>query len=117
MKTPKYIEKIEEGDGIMSLMEIHSIREDIIVFLDKKLLRVWERGFSDRNNKIIWEDVIYKTNQKFFIHVSTPLLMGAPSMTIYYKSEQLNELKIFINQLNKQIRNGTTDNATIKGEN
>ena len=109
MEKPNYIEKIEESDGIMSLMEIHSIREDIVDFFDKKLTRVWERGFSDKNNKIFWEDVIYKTNQKFFIHVSTPILMGAPSMTIYYKSEQLNELKIFINQLNKQIRNGTTN--------
>ena len=117
METPKYIKRIEESDGIMSLMEVHSIREDIVDFLDKKLTRVWEIGFSDRDNKIFWEDVIYKTNQKFFIHISTPLLMAEPSMTIYYKSEQLNELKIFINQLNKQIRNGTTDNGTIKGKN
>lgn len=117
METPKYIKIIEDKYGIMSLMEIHSIRQDIVDFLDKKVLRVWQRGFSDKNNKITWEDVIYETNQKFFIHVSIPTLMGPPSMTIYYKSEQLNELKIFINQLNKQIRNGTTDDGTIKGKN
>jgi hypothetical protein len=39
------------------------------------------------------------------------------NLTIYYKSEQLNELKIFINQTNKQLRNGTIDNRTTKTEN
>ena len=117
METPKYIKRIEDKDGVMSLMEIHSIREDIVDFLDKKLIRVWEQGFFDNNNKISWEDVIYKTNQRFFIRVLNSEVFGSPSMTIYYKSEQLNELKIFINQLNKQIRNGTTDNGATKGKN
>jgi hypothetical protein len=116
METPKYIEKIEDKDGVLSIMKIDSIKDGVIEFLDKKTTRVWENGSVDILGKIMWEEVIYKTNQGFFMCVKK-IDEDNITLTIYYKSEQLNELKIFINQTNKQLRNGTIDNRTTKGEN
>jgi hypothetical protein len=116
METPKYIEKFEEKNGVLSIMKIDSIKEGVIEFLDKKTIRVWENGSFDVSAKIFWEEVIYKTNQGFFMYVKKTSIDNF-NLTIYYKSEQLNELKIFINQTNKQLRNGTIDNRTTKTEN
>jgi uncharacterized protein YdeI (YjbR/CyaY-like superfamily) len=104
METPRYIKSIEDKNGILSIMTLNSIQDKVIEFLDKKITRVWERGVFNTSNQIIWEEVIYKTNQGFFIYVKKND-DNIITLTIYYKSEQLNELKIFINQTNKQLRN------------
>jgi hypothetical protein len=104
METPRYIKSIEDKNGILSIMTLNSIQDKVIEFLDKKITRVWERGVFNISNQIIWEEVIYKTNQGFFIYVKKND-DNIITLTIYYKSEQLNELKIFINQTNKQLRN------------
>jgi uncharacterized protein YdeI (YjbR/CyaY-like superfamily) len=104
METPRYIKIFEDKNGILSIMTLNSIQDKVIEFLDKKITRVWERGMFNTSNQIIWEEVIYKTNQGFFIYVKKND-DNIITLTIYYKSEQLNELKIFINQTNKQLRN------------
>jgi uncharacterized protein YdeI (YjbR/CyaY-like superfamily) len=104
METPRYIKSIEDKNGILSIMTLNSIQDKVIEFLDKKITRVWERGVFNTSNQIIWEEVIYKTNQGFFMYVKKND-DNIITLTIYYKSEQLNELKIFINQTNKQLRN------------
>lgn len=108
METPKYIEKVEDKNGTLSIMRMDLVKDGVIDFLDKKISRVWENGLFDSSGKIIWEEVIYKTNQGFFMYVKKNF-EGNFNLTIYYKSEQLNELKIFINQTNKQLRNGAID--------
>jgi hypothetical protein len=116
METPKYIEKFEEKNGVLSIMKIDQVKIGVIEFLDKKTLRVWENGSLVVSGKIVWEEVIYKTNQAFFMYVRKSTVDNF-ILTIYYKSEQLNELKIFINQINKQLRNGAIDNRATKTEN
>jgi hypothetical protein len=55
MEIPKYIEKFEEKNGVLSIMKIDSIKEGVIEFLDKKTVRVWENGSFDISAKILWE--------------------------------------------------------------
>ena len=107
---PKYIEQIESNGEILSLIDIGFKGKDIESFLDEKsFVVVWSKGFSTINEpKISLTEKIYKTKQGFFLYL---ILDGEIStLTIYYRQEQINELTIFVGQLLKQFKNGTTIN-------
>jgi hypothetical protein len=109
VKTPKYIEHLENQGVVFSTIEIN-FETGIEKFLDdRSFLVVWSNGFATvKSDKITINQKIYKTKQGFFLY----LLLGGHSqtLTIYYKQEQMNELTVFLTQLLKQFKNGTTIN-------
>lgn len=108
IKKPKYIKKVESNE-ILSSIEISVEDKEIQSFLDgRNFLTVWSKGFSTlKENKIIFNEKIYKTKQGFYLYLFSK---GTSVLTIYYRQEQLNELTIFLGQLLKQIKNDTTTN-------
>ena len=104
MKKPKLIKNNEKVVGVFSTMDMGIFDKDLEkYFKDKKMVIV----YSETTNKgfLIWNEVIYKTAQSFYIHIShLKNDIDKWSMNIYYKQEQLNELLIYTNQLLKQIK-------------
>ncbi len=112
---PDYIKNEETKVGILSEMVFNfKINESIFNFLDeKKIERVYEKiGVNDRN-EIEINHLVYLTIQHFFLFfkvVRSPYDETFCDLTIYYKPNQLNELRIFIRQLFKQFNNETINN-------
>jgi len=120
MNKPQYIGKIEEKEGVLSLLDFHRYSGNLFQYLDeKKLTRVFERGVVSNKGRAKWEEVIFQTAQNFYFHVRAYIVNGEEEygLTIYYKPEQFKELIYLTTQLFKQFKDATDNNTTIKGEN
>jgi hypothetical protein len=119
MKKPKYIKNIEKTEGIFSIMNFHKFRTEMYkMFEEKKTPKVFEKSFIHIDGSFEWVELIYKTQQNFYLHmVNESEDETIWSLTIYYKPENLNELVIFIRQVLKQLRDDTINNGRTKAEN
>lgn len=120
LTKPEYIKKLEDNEGIFSILDFHRYSDNLIKYLDiKKLKRVYERGVVSNRGKAKWEEVIFETAQKFYFQVNTINVNGEDEygLTIYYKPEQFNELIFLTTQILKPFKDGTTNDGTIKTEN
>jgi hypothetical protein len=113
MNKPEYIQNLESKDGIFSVMVCHELKGEFLKYLNgKKLSRVYEKGLINESNLVKFEEVIFKSQQNFYLFVEIrviPQTDTISNLTIYYKTEQYNELYLFISQLLKQYKNATTD--------
>ena len=113
---PEYIQNIESKDGIFSVMVCHSLKGEFLKYLnEKKLKRVYEKSSVNDNGVINFNEVIFKSQQDFYLFVEVRLIPQSETisnLTIYYKVEQYNELYMFLSQLLKQYKNATTNNRT-----
>jgi hypothetical protein len=113
MEKPEYIQNLESKDGIFSVMVCHELRGEFLKYLsEKKLTRVYEKSSINQSGLIKFEEVIFKSQQKFFLFIKIRDILQSDTisnLTIYYKVEQYNELYLFISQLLKQYKNATTD--------
>ena len=113
MNKPEYIQNLESKDGIFSVMVCHELRGEFLKYLsEKKLTRVYEKSSINQSGLIKFEEVIFKSQQKFFLFIKIRDILQSDTisnLTIYYKVEQYNELYLFISQLLKQYKNATTD--------
>lgn len=112
MQKPEYISKLEIGGTVFSIMNLDIFDGNLHKFLeDKKLTRVFEKSKMMLNGDLIWNEIIYKTKQPFYLHIlNETITENRWELQIYYKPEQLNELIIFIRQVIKQFRDATTNN-------
>ena len=110
---PEYIQNLESKDGIFSVMVCHELKGEFLKYLNgKKLSRVHEKGLMNESNIVNFEEVIFKSQQNFYLFVEIrviPQTDTISNLTIYYKTEQYNELYLFSSQLLKQYKNATTD--------
>ena len=108
MKKPEYIIKLEEKENVFS-SATHKLDGELIKFLsERKLSRVYEVSTINSDGVMIFDDVIFKSQQNFYLFVENKTVMGQEprfALTIYYKAEQYNELFLFLSQLLKQYRN------------
>lgn len=105
MKKPKLIKNIEKTSGVFSYMEMGIFTKDLQSFFKDKNADVVYSETTNKYGVLIWNEVIYKTAQPFYIHIShLKNDIDKWSMNIYYKPEQLNELLIYTNQLLKQFK-------------
>jgi isocitrate/isopropylmalate dehydrogenase len=105
MKKPQYISKLEETQQMFSIMELGTIDKDLQVFFKDKKVTIVYSETKNKNGYLVWDEIIYKTSQSFYIHIShNKSDIDKWSMNIYYNPEQLNELIIYTNQLLKQIK-------------
>lgn len=119
INKPDYIQFIEVQENVFSVMKFHDFDKEIIDYLDKKAFdRVYEVGVVSKSGKAKWSEVIYKTKQNFFIHLtSIDEDKESFSLTIYYKSEQRGELLIFTTKILKPFKDGANHNGAIETEN
>jgi hypothetical protein len=113
MNKPEYIQNLESKDGIFSVMVCPELKGEFLKYLNgKKLSRVYEKGLMNESNLVKFEEVIFKSQQNFYLFVEIrviPQTDTISNLTIYYKTEQYNELYLFSSQLLKQYKNATTD--------
>ena len=104
MEKIEYIKKLEVGGDVFSELKIDFDNEKILSFLDgRNFVTVWSKGYlSTKDNKIFFNQKIYKTKQQFFLYLF--LDKDISILTIYYNQEQLNELTVFITQLFKEFK-------------
>ena len=97
---PDYIKILESEIGFLSKMSSYD-RDDKFVqaFLDKKNLIVYSVSNFAKNKKTNYTELILKTAQPFYIHLSKKDNDWA--MDIYYLPENYKELLFFINQIEK----------------
>lgn len=106
MKLPKYIKRLNKNGDFMSVMTFHHFRTDIFKYFDeKKLERVYEKSHIHLDGDAIWSELIYKTNQSFYLFLEnksddSPIW----NLTIFYKPNQFDELVFFIRQVLRQLR-------------
>ena len=116
MDKPEYIQNLESKDGVFSVMVSHELKGEFLKYLNgKKLSRVYEKGLMNESNLVNFEEVIFKSQQNFYLFVQIRVIPQSDTiskLTIYYKSEQYNELFLFTSQLLKQYKNATTNNRT-----
>lgn len=95
---PEYILDIEKTEGILSVVEFSHFDETKYEQTLKKMPIVYGNSIYDVNTKkLMWDEKIFKTAQSFYIYIN-----GTNNFYIYYKPTMLDELKFFINQLNKE---------------
>lgn len=112
---PEYIQHIESKDKtFFSIMVFHQLEGEFLKYLhEKKLSVVYEKSSMNDKGKIRPDDVIFKSQQGFYLHVENRTgIVAEPKyfLTIYYNAEQYNELFLFSSQLLKQYKNATTNN-------
>lgn len=106
VSKPEYIIGIEDGNPF-STLELE-VPDDFPKFLDS---RAFTTVYSDswmefKTGEIKVKNKIYLTKQSFYLYLFKSA-MDDKSLVIYYREEQLNELKLFIGQLLKTYKNGT----------
>ena len=116
MDKPEYIQNLESKDGVFSVMFCHELKGEFLKYLNgKKLSRVYEKGLMNESNLVNFEEVIFKSQQNFYLFVQIRVIPQSDTiskLTIYYKAEQYSELYLFLSQLLKQYKNATTNNRT-----
>lgn len=104
-KKPEYIIKLENDSEILSVVNFSYFdgkSEDF--FKNKKFKIVYSESFVDESLAIKYNKIIYETEQKFYLYVENGDSKDVWFLTIYYNPNQYNELRFFINQLNKQYK-------------
>jgi hypothetical protein len=113
MNKPEYIQNLESKDGIFSVMVCPELKGEFLKYLNgKKLSRVYEKGLMNESNLVKFEEVIFKSQQNFYLFVENRVIPQSDTisnLTIYYNVEQYTELYMFLSQLLKQYKNATTD--------
>jgi hypothetical protein len=116
MSKPDYIKNLELKDNVFSVMVCHTLKGDFLKYLnEKKLTRVYEKSSMKDDGFLTFEEVIFKSQQGFYLSLEIRTIPQSETifnLTIYYKSEQYNELYLFLSQLLKQYKNATTNNRT-----
>jgi len=107
MNKPNFISLIESQGNIFSELTFPNLKKVYDFWKTKKVIKVFQSSDMSENT-IIPQEVIFKSAQGFYIFIKNQ--DDDWSMTIYYKIEQENELKLFTKNLIKQIKDATDNN-------
>lgn len=110
IEKPDYIKGLENEGKPFSIMRV-VLPKGFDDFMKSRSvdLVLSESYLNFLDNKIHYRNKIYLTKQSFYLYLSLEDTDNE-YLTIYYKENQLNELTIFITQLLKTYKNGTTNN-------
>ena len=108
VSKPEYIIGVENGVPF-STLELE-VPDDFPKFLDG---RAFTTVYSDnwmefKTGEVKVISKIYSTKQSFYLYLFKSA-MDYKNLAIYYREEKSNELKLFIGQLLKTYKNGTTN--------
>lgn len=102
MSKPEYIKKIENTEGILSVVKLRDSVESVSkIDNNKNLTLVYvESEFYDNRPK--FNSKLYKTSTGFYIYWKRHSAVDKYEIEIYHKPENMNEVTIFLSQLNKK---------------
>jgi|694.fasta_scaffold117675_4 hypothetical protein len=105
LKNNKFIERIENEKGILSLLKLEVPGTSFTEFISKRDFELVysENSMDIKDGSVIQHSRIYKTKQEFYLSLFIGN-KGGVSLNIYYNIKQLNELKLFISQLLKEYK-------------
>jgi hypothetical protein len=105
MNKVEYIKRIEDTEGIFSILTVVSLVDSTNKIDNNKNLELVYMETEFINNKPNFKSKLYKTSTGFYIywkrHLSTDNI-NKFEITIYHKPENINEIIIFLSQLNKK---------------
>jgi len=108
MLKPDYIVRLETSGELFSDLNYLPLPKLYEFWKTKKVTKVFEKSIVDETG-LYPHEVIFKTIQGFHIHLVSDKNDNWV-MTIYYKIEQENELKLFTKNLIKQVKDATNNN-------
>lgn len=113
---PEWIKEIENKIGILSKLTSY-VRTDKFVqsLISKKYKIVYSISSFQKGDKPKFSELILETAQPFYLHFLKTDKDW--SMDIYYLPDKYKELIFFINQIEKNVENATTDNTRTQTEN
>jgi len=112
VKSNSYIEKVQETLGILSKIHVSNQSNKFLVAIRKlKFPIVYEEVSLSNEGVYEYHNQIFKTPQGFFIDLDKSPDNEDWIVTIYYRAENNKELKFFLNNLKKQVINGTDYNS------
>jgi|LauGreDrversion4_2_1035121.scaffolds.fasta_scaffold671413_2 hypothetical protein len=95
----KLLKKIEEEEGVLSLMRVGG--EFILdTFLNRKNLNLIY-SVSTFDKKIKYEKCFFKTTAGFYLYLSNYGIPNVFNLEIYHKEEHVSEIQIFLKQIIK----------------
>lgn len=97
------IEKIEENEGVFSIMSVDGYFE-LEKFLKRKNLKLIKSISFYMGGKIDYSELLFKASPGFYLYLSKegPYNNELPfNLVIYHKEEHLNEIQIFLKQTSK----------------
>jgi hypothetical protein len=102
MNKPEYIKKIENTEGVLSVVILRDSIESVSkIDKNKNLTLVYmESEFHDNRPK--FKSKLYKTSTGFYIYWKQHPVVDKFEIEIYHKPENINEVTIFLSQLNKK---------------
>lgn len=105
LKCNKFIERIENEKGILSLLKLEVPDSKFTNFISKRDFELVysENSMNVEDGSVLQHNQIYKTKQEFYLSLFIGN-KGGICLNIYYDIKQLNELKLFISQLLKEYK-------------
>lgn len=112
-----FFDRIELEEGIFSSVEFGVTQIDFVNFVQRmNFPQVFSESFIDEEGNLKYKNLVLKTQQNFYVDISTDDKLNT-LLTIYYKENQSQELKFFINNLKKQSKNVTINNRPTQTKN
>jgi hypothetical protein len=103
MIKPEYIENLEKIEGIYSVIEMETPLKSITVLdSNKNLETVYVESKFSEDNKNIINKKLYKTTGEFYICWEKGKGIDMYYLSVYYKPEKIQQILIFLRQLNKK---------------
>jgi len=101
MNKPEYIKKIEEKEGILSTFEVYNTVDSTTKIDNNKNLTLVVSECKLIDNKPEYDSKLYKTSTGFYIYwIRT--IVDTYKIVVYHRPENINEVIIFLTQLNKK---------------
>jgi|LauGreDrversion4_2_1035121.scaffolds.fasta_scaffold14305_5 hypothetical protein len=95
-----FFENKEENNELFSVLNVSSSFE-LDTFMNRKNLIMIKSKSNYIDSSINYEECLFQTSAGFYLYLEKLLSTDFYKLSFYYKEEQLNEVKIFLNQLIK----------------
>lgn len=94
------LEKIELQDGFHSTLSVEK-KFKIDIFLKRKNLKLLKSYSTLSEQKINYKELFFKTTAGFYLYLLKDEQTDLFTLEIYHKEEHLNEIQIFLKQIEK----------------
>jgi hypothetical protein len=100
----KFFKIKEKNNEFYSMLKVSNLF-DINSFLNRKNLTMVKSTSNYMDNSFSYEECLFETSAGFYLYLLKEMgTQNSYKLSFYYKEEQLNEVKIFLNQLIKNTK-------------
>jgi hypothetical protein len=105
----KFFKIKEKNNEFYSMLKVSGVF-DIDTFLNRKNLTMIKSTSNYIENHISYDECLFETSAGFYLYLINMDSKDSYKLSFYYKEEQLNEVKIFLNQLIKKQNERNNNN-------